>query len=154
MSVLDEVKQRLDIVEVVSGYVALTQSGRNFKARCPFHTERTPSFTVTPERQTWHCFGACSTGGDVLTFIMKAENLGFPQALRLLAQRAGVEMPDRSQRRERSPLLQVNEAAVRFYHELLLSPEGTEAQEYLEGRGVSPGQRRSWPRSTARYVAS
>ncbi|MCH8283311.1 MAG: hypothetical protein IIC20_01895 [Chloroflexi bacterium] len=85
MSVLDDVKQRLDIVEVVSGYVALTQSGRNFKARCPFHTERTPSFTVTPERQTWHCFGACSTGGDVLTFIMKAENLGFPQALRLLA---------------------------------------------------------------------
>jgi DNA primase len=138
MSVLDDVKQRLDIVEVVSGYVALTQSGRNFKARCPFHTEKTPSFTVTPERQSWHCFGACSTGGDLVTFIMKVENLGFPQALRLLAQRAGVEMPDRRREERQSPLLQVNEAAVRFYHELLLSSEGAEALAYLEGRGVSP----------------
>ena len=137
MSVLDEVKQRLDIVEVISDRVALTQSGRNFKACCPFHSERTPSFVVNSERQTWHCFGACATGGDVFTFIMKAENLGFPQALRLLAQRAGVELPDNRKEERLSPLAQVNAAAVRFYHELLLSPEGAEAQAYLERRGVS-----------------
>ena len=79
MTVIDDVKSRLDIMEVVSGYVALQRSGRAYKANCPFHQERTPSFYVSPERQTWQCFGACATGGDVFSFIMRAENLEFPK---------------------------------------------------------------------------
>ena len=142
MSTVDEVKQRLDIVEVISGYVTLTPAGRNLKALCPFHTERTPSFIVTPERGAWRCFGACATGGDVITFIMQAENLGFSEALRHLARQAGVALPDRRQPQPQAqpqdPLVQVNEAAARFYHQQLLSPQGTPARSYLEGRGVSP----------------
>jgi len=76
MSAIDEVKQRLDIVQLVSEYVSLKKSGRNFKALCPFHAENTPSFFVFPERQSWHCFGACGAGGDVFSFIMKKEGRG------------------------------------------------------------------------------
>ena len=140
MSTVDEVKQRLDIVEVVSGYVTLTPAGRNLKALCPFHTERTPSFIVTPERGTWRCFGACATGGDIITFIMQAESLDFPEALRHLARQAGVSVADRrqTQTQPQDPLVQVNQAAARFYHQQLLSPNGAAARSYLEGRGVSP----------------
>ena len=98
MSVVDEVKSRLDIVDTVSGYVALRKSGRYFKAQCPFHTEKTPSFTVNPERQAWHCFGACATGGDVFSFVMRMERLDFGEALRLLADRAGVPLTERRDR--------------------------------------------------------
>ncbi len=85
MSGVDEVRARTDIVELISQYVPLTRSGSTFKARCPFHQERTPSFLVNPDRQTWHCFGACCTGGDVFSFVMKAENVDFREALRRLA---------------------------------------------------------------------
>ena len=138
MAVIDEVKQRLDIVGTVSEYVSLTPAGRNFRAHCPFHTERTPSFYVFPERQTWRCFGACATGGDAFTFVMKADNLTFPEALRLLARRAGVALPSPRSQERLSPLHRINEAATSFYHEyLLLSSEGAEAIRYLEGRGIS-----------------
>ncbi len=84
MTVIDDVKARLDIVEVISQYVPLAKSGRTFRALCPFHNEKSPSFYVYPETQSWHCFGACSTGGDAFAFVMKKEAVDFPEALRRL----------------------------------------------------------------------
>lgn len=145
MSVVDEIKERLDIVEVIQAYVPLKKAGRNYKGLCPFHTEKTPSFVVFPETGTWHCFGACGTGGDLFTFIMKRENLGFGEALAILAQRAGVELePRRSQSPElekRLDLLrEINQAAAVYFHHLLLhSDEAARARAYLEKRGLQPG---------------
>jgi DNA primase len=139
MSAIDEVKQRLDIVDVVGQYVQLQKAGRNFKAICPFHSERTPSFFVSPERQSWHCFGACGTGGDIFSFVMKKENLEFAEALRLLAERAGVTLAERRPEEEakRDRLREANEAAARFYHRALLSAEaGQTARRYLEERDL------------------
>ena len=85
MSVIDEVKSRIDIVDLLSQYVTLQKAGRSYKALCPFHSEKTPSFSISPERQTWYCFGACGTGGDVFNFIMKREGVDFGEALRILA---------------------------------------------------------------------
>ena len=96
MTVIDDIKNRLDILEVVSGYATLNRSGRSHKASCPFHQERTPSFYVFPDRQTWRCFGACATGGDIFSFIMRAENLEFAEALKRLSQQAGVQLPQRA----------------------------------------------------------
>jgi DNA primase len=138
MSVVDEVKQRLDIVDVVGQYVQLQKAGRNYKAICPFHSERTPSFFVSPERQSWHCFGACGTGGDILSFVMKKENLEFGEALRLLAERAGVTLAEQrpEEEAERNRLREANEAAAQFYHRALLSTEAAQkAKHYLEERG-------------------
>jgi DNA primase catalytic core len=92
MSTVDEVKERLDIVEVIQSYVPLKKAGRSYKGACPFHSEKTPSFVVFPHTGTWHCFGACGTGGDLFTFIMKRENVDFGEALQLMARRAGVEL--------------------------------------------------------------
>ncbi len=120
MSTVDEVKARLDIVDVVGGYTRLQKAGRYFKAPCPFHQEKTPSFVVYPDRQSWHCFGACATGGDVIAFVAKKENLDFTGTLRLLAERAGIEMHDDGPRREQIKTLQdANEAAAVYYHGLL-----------------------------------
>ena len=136
MSVVDDIKARLDIVDTVSGYVALQKAGRNFKAICPFHTEKTPSFVVSPERQSWRCFGACATGGDAFSFVMKSENLEFGDALRLLAQKTGVELGP-SSGEKRDGLYTANAEAARFYRDALRSPEGERAREYLKERGLS-----------------
>ncbi len=143
MSVIDEVKQRIDIVEVVSQYVKLTKSGRTFRGLCPFHSEKHPSFFVYPERQSWHCFGACNTGGDVFSFIMKKEGIDFGEALRLMAQRAGVSLPSKSEpsakKEEKERLYQVNEAAAQYFHNLLVSSQaGEKVRSYVASRGLSP----------------
>jgi len=143
MGVIDEVKQRIDIVEVVSQYAALKKAGRTFRALCPFHSEKHPSFFVYPEQQSWHCFGACNTGGDVFSFVMKKEGIDFGDALRLLAQKAGVPIPSRFEpaagKDERERLYQVNQAAAQYFHNLLLnSPVAEKARSYLDSRGLSP----------------
>jgi len=143
MSVITEVKQRLDIVELVSEYVTLQKAGRNFKGLCPFHSEKHPSFFVFPEQQSWHCFGACGTGGDIFSFIMKKESIDFGQALRLLAQRGGItlsprEAPDKAKDEKNERLFQINEAATEYYHHLLSSTKAGEAtRNYLAKRKVT-----------------
>ena len=141
MSDVDEIKERLDIVEVISGYVALQKAGRNFKALCPFHTEKTPSFTVNPERQNWHCFGACGTGGDAFSFVMRIESMEFGDALRLLAQKAGVTLGRRREGDKSEDLYPINREATRFYEEVLASPEGRRGTDYLDERGVDSDTR-------------
>lgn len=143
MSVVDEIKQRLDVVEVIGSYVALKKTGSTYKGLCPFHTEKTPSFVVFPDSQSWHCFGACSTGGDIFTFIMRHENLDFGEALKLLAQRAGIELEPlstgaREHAEQLDRLRQVNALAASYYQQVLLeSPEAAPARDYLERREVS-----------------
>jgi DNA primase len=143
MTVADEVKDRLDIVEVIQPYVPLKKAGRNFKGLCPFHAEKTPSFVVFPHTGTWHCFGACGTGGDVFTFVMKQENLDFGEALQTLAQRAGVELkppsPQAAAAEQRLTLLvEINQTAANYFHHLLLnSDEAARARSYLDERGLN-----------------
>ena len=144
MSVITEVKQKLDIVELVSEYVTLQKAGRNFKALCPFHSEKHPSFFVFPEQQSWHCFGACGTGGDIFSFIMKKEGVDFGQALRILAQRGGItlsprEVSSKLEDEKKEKLFQINEAATEYYHHLFLNTKAGEgARNYLAGRKVAP----------------
>jgi len=142
MSVIDEVKQRTDIVEVVSQYTTLSKAGRIFKGLCPFHTEKHGSFFVYPEQQSWHCFGACNTGGDVFSFIMKQQDTGFGEVLRLLAEKAGVTLPSRDtwgvEKDKNERLYQANEATVVYFHQLLLeSPAAEKARNYIARRGLS-----------------
>ena len=138
MSVVDDIRDKLDLVDVISGHVTLRKAGRNYKARCPFHTEKTPSFTVSPERQTWRCFGACATGGDIFNFVMRKDGVEFGEALRRLADTAGVEITSRPKEQVdlEEALLRVNREAARFYNEMLKSPEGRAALKYLYDRGI------------------
>ena len=141
MNEVEEIKSRLDIVDVIGQYVTLQKAGRTFKAPCPFHSERTPSFIVSPDRQSWHCFGACGTGGDIFSFVMKREGIEFPEALRMLAERAGVKLQERrvseEQDKQRGRLYAANEAAAHYYRDLLLKGDGARhAREYLEKRGL------------------
>jgi DNA primase len=143
MSVVDEIKDRLDIVEVIQSYVPLKKAGRSHKGLCPFHAEKTPSFVVFPHTGTWHCFGACGTGGDIFSFVMKQENLDFGEALTMLARRAGVELEPRSpqatEAEKRLDLLrEINQAAASYFHHLLLnSDEAARARTYLDQRGLN-----------------
>lgn len=141
MSVVDDVKAKIDIVDVISQYVTLKKSGRNFKALCPFHNEKTPSFVVYPDEGRWYCFGACHTGGDAFTFLMKKENIDFGEALRRLAQRAGVELHREAPGEDtaRDHLRAILAAAAAQYHAWLKQhPAAQHAREYLARRFVTP----------------
>ena len=140
MAVTDDIKARVDIVDVVEDFVPdLKRTGKNYHARCPFHQENTPSFVVFPDRQSWRCFGACATGGDVFSFVMKIENSEFPAALRSLAARAGIVLPDRAPAvgGASNPLVEVNETALRFFRDALLADKGSLARAYVEQRELS-----------------
>jgi DNA primase len=141
MDQIAEIREKVDIVSFIAEFIPLKKAGRNFKANCPFHGEKTPSFVISPERQIWHCFG-CSRGGDVYTFLMEYERLEFPEALRTLAKRAGVELrtqeknPGLATQKER--LYQINSLTKEYYHYVLTKhPAGRHALEYLKNRGVS-----------------
>ena len=138
-SFLDELIARNDIADVVGSYVALTRKGGNLFGLCPFHSERTPSFSVAPDKQIYYCFG-CKRGGGVINFIMEEEGLTFPDAVRFLAKRAGMEVPeedgDRDAARRRQRLLDLNRDAARFYYDLLQKPEGRAVQDYLDRRKI------------------
>ena len=136
MTLVDDIKSRLDIVDVVSGYIGLKQAGSNFKAPCPFHDEKTPSFIVSPGRQTWHCFGACSTGGDLISFVMKRESMEFGEAVRLLADRAGVSIGTPVIKTKSTSIFEINESASKFFSSLLHSETGQVARDYLKSRGI------------------
>ena len=136
---LDELIARSDIVDVVGSYVQLTRKGSNLFGLCPFHSEKTGSFSVSPDKQIYYCFG-CKKGGGVINFIMEEENLPYPDAVRFLAKRAGMEVPeeegDRETSRRRQRLLDLNRDAARFYYQLLQQPEGRAVQDYLDRRQI------------------
>ena len=140
------VKQQADIVKVIEGYIRLRNAGaQNYKGLCPFHREKTPSFNVNGTRQFYYCFG-CQASGDVFTFVGKIENVGFPEAVRMVAQKSGIPLPKRefsspeeaAEARLRARLLDLHEATTAWFEEQLQSPEGALAREYLAGRGLSP----------------
>ena len=140
-SFLTELTERNDIVDVVSGYVRLgKKSGSNMFGLCPFHSEKTPSFSVSPDKQIYHCFG-CGKGGGVINFIMEIENLSFPEAVEFLAKRAGMPIPEEENDREsrkRSRMLALNRDAARFFYAQLSTPQGVAARDYMAKRRIGP----------------
>ena len=136
MTVVDDIKARLDILEVVGQRVPLQRSGRSYKGNCPFHQERTPSFHVFPDRQSWRCFGACATGGDAIGFVMRSENLEFGEAIRELARRTGVQLQERRESRVDTTAYEINEAARAYFQRFLASTQGADARAYMESRGL------------------
>ena len=138
---IEEIKRKIDIVDFISSFITLKKTGRNFKALCPFHQEKTPSFIVSPERQIWHCFGACNEGGDIFKFLMKWENITFVEALQELAKKTGVSLKKIPLEdfvwRKKERLFSLNELSADFFHYLLAkSNVGKRAREYLKKRNV------------------
>lgn len=138
---IDELTQRADIAQVVGDYVPLTRKGSNLWGLCPFHNEKTASFSVSPDKQIYHCFG-CGKGGGVLSFLMEIENLTYPEAIRRLADKMGMEVPeedagDREWRYRRERILALNKLAARFYYEQLSAPQGAAVAEYINKRRIS-----------------
>lgn len=137
---LSELRMRCDIESVISQYVVLKKQGRGYVGLCPFHSEKTPSFSVSPDKQLFYCFG-CSSGGDVITFIMKIENLTYPEAVAFLAEKVGLPIPegdeiDDSQTRLKNRIYEINREAARFFHAALMSDNGKIAQNYIAERGL------------------
>ncbi|MDD2753797.1 MAG: CHC2 zinc finger domain-containing protein [Candidatus Portnoybacteria bacterium] len=144
--VIDQIKQKLDILEVLGEYIKLTKAGRNHKAKCPFHAERSASFMVSPERQIWHCFG-CGLGGDIFGFVMKIEGVEFGDALRLLARRAGVTLKkqDPQVQSQKKRLYDICELAAKFFEtQLHKTAAGKKAYEYLAERGMKAQTIKDW----------
>jgi DNA primase len=146
LDISQNVKQQADIVKVIEGYIRLRKAGaQNYSGLCPFHKEKSPSFSVHAVRQFYHCFG-CGQSGDVFSFVAKIENVGFPEAVRIVAQKCGIALPKRefsspeeaAGARQRAKLLDLHEAAARFFEEQLNAPEGAVARQYLAGRGMTP----------------
>lgn len=137
---LDELKNRSEITSVISSYVNLRRSSRNLVGLCPFHSEKTPSFTVFPETQSYYCFG-CGAGGDVITFVRNIENLDYPEAVRFLAQRAGMTVPENGEddaaARLKARVYEINRLAARWFFDRLVAPEGEAARAYLLGRKLT-----------------
>ena len=142
-NLIEEVRMKNDIVDVISSYVKLQKKGSSYFGLCPFHNEKSPSFSVSPSKQMYYCFG-CGAGGNVLTFIMEYENYSFPEALKYLADRVGVELPQQEMNEEmkrqqdlRSRILELNKMAAKYYYYQLRTENGTHAMEYLKGRKLS-----------------
>lgn len=137
MTPIEQIKDKIDIVEFIGSYIQLKPAGKNFKANCPFHSEKTPSFMVSPERQTWHCFGSCAEGGDVFKFLMKHENLEFYEALKILAEKAGVELKKISptDQKQFGVLYDINESAKKFFQSKL--ERSDRVKQYLQDRGLT-----------------
>ena len=142
-NLIEEVRMKNDIVDVISSYVKLQKKGSSYFGLCPFHNEKSPSFSVSPSKQMYYCFG-CGAGGNVLTFIMEYENYSFPEALKYLADRVGVELPQQEMSEEmkrqqdlRSRILDINKMAARYYYYQLRSDSGNQAMNYLKGRELS-----------------
>ena len=139
--IIDEIRDRTDIVTVISDHVVLKKVGKNFKGLCPFHSEKTPSFSVSPDKRIYHCFG-CGVGGNVFKFLMEIQSISFPEVLKVLAERAGIPLPRNSSdhstdpgHKERESLRKLNEAATRYFQSLLKNPEGgLSARNYLTSR--------------------
>lgn len=144
-SPIDEIKQRLDIVDVVSSYIKLEKCGANYRARCPFHSEKKPSFFVSPARQIWRCFG-CGLGGSVFDFVKQIEGVEFGDALRILAKRAGVELKKQDPRlkTERKRLYDICELGAKFFEKQLSSQKGKEAKKYILSRGINEESIKEW----------
>ena len=140
--IIDEVRQTNDIVDIISQYVHLKRSGRNFFGLCPFHNEKSPSFSVSPDKQIFHCFG-CGVGGNVFTFLTKIEGISFVEAVQTLAERSNIQLPtlenNQDSKREelKAKVYKVNEFTAQFYHENLYKPDSKIAQEYIKKRKLT-----------------
>lgn len=151
MTAVEDIKQRIDLVDTVSQTVKLKRTGKNYIGFCPFHSNtRTPSFVVFPDTQTWRCFGQCNEGGDLLSFVMKRDNLDFHEALQRLAEKAGITLKPQTQAdkkldQERQTLIDIMEAAAAFYRQQMLeTTPGKKALDYLHGRGLSDETIKIW----------
>ena len=144
-SQIEEIKNKLNILDIVSNYVKLTKTGINYRGICPFHKEKSPSFFVSPTRQIWHCFG-CGTGSSIFDFIMKIEGVEFGDALRILANKAGVELKRENTelKTKRQRLYEICELACKFFERQMESGTGKEAEEYLLKRGIAHESLKKW----------
>ena len=140
--IIDEVRQSTDIVDIISQYVHLKRSGRNFFGLCPFHNEKSPSFSVSPDKQIFHCFG-CGVGGNVYTFLTKIEGISFKEAIEQLAERSNIVLPklesniDNAKEELKANIYKVNEFAVEYFHQNLYKPNAKIAQEYIKKRKLN-----------------